>query len=311
MRTKFLYILILLYTIILNGCGGDLKGKPIPPSPELSGFYVSSETKEWEKDDKLKIEVLSIFPKGNGELSFERKIIVRLSFIASDDREEWRIRSGGIVTSQNEIVLQESLYQEFHVLHMGARESDPKEWKLSEMGAAGKVREVGNVTSSGNLWGEIAPDGKSFKFSKRIFYKIGEPFLGRITTNVNQKKSTIDNEIAGAVFYKAGKKAAGRIIAIFSKTDFIKPGMIFLVGKDKIPCKLIEVFQHSGSLEPVDTIKELTVSAGEPVLLQGNVDKKAINKRATADELIRKLKSDPNVSKEELIREIEKLKNEK
>lgn len=85
--------------------------------------------------------------------------------------------------------------------------------------------------------------------------------------------------------------------------------MIFLVGKDQVPCKIVEIHQHSGILEPVENGKILSVSVGDPVILKGDIDTKAINKRATADELIRKLKSDPNVSKEELIREIEKLKN--
>lgn len=311
MKERIVYILILL-CISVYGCGGSLRGKPIPPNPDLSGFYVSSESKDWEKDGKLKIEVLSIFPKANGELTFERKIIVRLSFLASDDREEWRIRSGGLVTGENELVLQESSYQEFHLLHMGASEFDPKEWKLREMGSPGKVRDVGNVTSSGNLWGEISPDGRSIKISKRIFTKMGDSFQGRITTTTaDKKKITIDNETAGTVFYRAGKKADERIVAVFSKTDLIKPGMIFLVGPDQIPCKLVEVFQQEGTLEAVDPKKNPVVAVGDPVLLQGTVDRKAVNKRATADELIRKLKSDPKVSKEELIREIEKLKNER
>lgn len=87
--------------------------------------------------------------------------------------------------------------------------------------------------------------------------------------------------------------------------------MIFFVGKDQIPCKIVEIFQQSGILEPVDGKKNLQVSVGDPVILKGNVDKKAINKRAAADELIQKIKSDPNVNKEELIREIEKLKRER
>ncbi|RHX86943.1 LIC12353 family lipoprotein [Leptospira stimsonii] len=310
MKFTYIHILILLYTFSFIGCVGNLKGKPTPPDPNLSGLYLSSETSEWDKDGKLKIEVLSIFPKSNGELAFERKTIVRLSFVASDNREEWRIRSGGVLTSQNEILLQESLYQEYHVLHMGARESDPKKWKLNEMGAPAKVREVGNVTSSGNLLGEMSPDGRELKFSKSIYRKIGNAFLGRITTTVNQKKLTLDNEISGVVFYRGGENVEDRIVAVFSKTDFIRPGMTFLVGNEKVPCKVIEVFQQSATLEPVSK-KNLSVVIGDPVLLEGNVDYKAINKRATADELIRKLKSDPNVSKEELIREIEKLKNER
>ncbi|AXR68374.1 LIC12353 family lipoprotein [Leptospira mayottensis] len=309
MRIKIGYILILLYSILFIGCGKNLRGKPTPPNPDLAGFYLSSETAEWTKDGKMKIEVLSIFPKSNGDLSFERKTIVRLSFITSDNREEWRIRTGGVVTSENEILLQEALYQEFHQPHMGARESDPKRWKLSEMGAASKVREIGNVTLSGNLLGEISPDNKTLKFSKITFTKIGDSFQGRITTHVNQKSITIDNEIAGVVFYKAAVSTAEQIVSVFSRSELIKPGMIFLVGKDQVPCKIVEVFQHSGVLEPVENGKILSVSVGDPVILKGNIDTKAINKRATADELIRKLKSDPNVSKEELIREIEKLKN--
>ncbi|MBM9577068.1 hypothetical protein JWG45_07860 [Leptospira sp. 201903070] len=310
MKIKIHYILILLYTFLFINCIGNLKGKPTPSDPNLSGLYLSSETDAWSKDGKLKIEILSIFPKANGDLAFERKTIVRLSFFASDNREEWRIRSGGVVTSQNEILLQEFLYQEYHVLHMGARESDPKKWKLNEMGAPAKVREVGNVTSSGNLLGEISPDGRELKFSKAIYRKIGNAFLGRITTNVNQKKITLDNEIAGVVFYKGGENVEDRIVGIFSKTDFIRPGMVFFVGKEKAPCKVIEVFQQSATLEPISK-KNLSVFIGDPILLEGTVDIKAFNKRATADELIHKLKSDPNVSKEELIREIEKLKNEK
>ncbi|PJZ55726.1 LIC12353 family lipoprotein [Leptospira barantonii] len=310
MNTKIGYILILLYTFAFVQCGGNLRGKPIPANPDLAGFYLSSESGEWAKDDKMKLEVLSVFPKANGDLAFEKKVIVRLSFLASEDREEWRIRTGGIVTSENEILLQESLYQEFHQLHMGKRQSDPRLWKLSEMGAASKVREVGNVTASGNLLGEISPDGRTLKFSKATFTKIGEPFQGRITTNVNQKNVTIDNEIAGVVFYKIPGETE-KIVSVFSKTELIKPGMIFLVGKDQIPYKIVEVFQQSGTLEPIDGKKILPVSVGDSVVLKGTIDRKAINKRATADELIRKLKSDPNVSKEELIREIEKLKNEK
>ncbi|MBM9499047.1 hypothetical protein JWG44_02110 [Leptospira sp. 201903071] len=310
MKIKTYYILILSYTFLSINCVGNLKGKPTPPDPNLSGLYLSSETNEWNRDGKLKIEILSIFPKANGDLAFERKTIVRLSFLASDNREEWRIRSGGVVTSQNEILLQEFLYQEFHILHMGERESDPKKWKLNEMGAPAKVREVGNVTSSGNLLGEISPDGKELKFSKAIYRKIGNAFLGRITTGVNQKKITLDNEIMGVVFYKGGDNVEDRIVAVFSKTDFIRPGMIFLVGKEKVPCKTVEVFQQSATLEPVSK-KNLSVVIGDPVLLDGSVDIKAISKRATADDLIHKLKSDPNVSKEELIREIEKLKNER
>ncbi|TGL79096.1 LIC12353 family lipoprotein [Leptospira yasudae] len=311
MNHKIGYILILLYSILSIGCGGNLRGKPIPPNPDLAGFYISSESAEWAKNDKMRIEVLSIFPKANGDLSFERKVIVRLSFIASDNREEWRIRTGGVVTSDTEILLQESLYQEYHQLHMGARESDPTKWKLSEMGAASKVREVGNVTASGNLLGEFAPDGKSLKFGKNVFTKIGEPFQGRITTTVNQKNVTVDNEIAGVVFYKSSATSDEKIVAVFSKTELIKVGMIFLVGKDQVPYKVSEVFQQSCVLEPVDVKKIAVFSVGSPVLLKGTIDRKAVNKRATADELIRKLKSDPNVSKEELIREIEKLKNER
>ncbi|MCH1912060.1 hypothetical protein L9Z41_08730 [Leptospira noguchii] len=304
---KIKYILILLYTIVLIGCGKNLKGKPISPNPNLAGFYISSETQKWAQDDKMKIEVLSIFPKSNGELYFERKTIVRLSFIASENREEWRIRTGGVVTGENEILLQESLYQEFHQPHLGTRESDPKLWKLNEMGVASKVREVGNVTLSGSILGEISPDGRTLNFSNILFTKIGDSFQGRITTNVNQKNVIIDNEIAGAVFYKTKEG----VVSIFSKTETIKPGMIFFVGKDQIPCKIVEIFQQSGILEPIDGKKNLQVSVGDPVILKGNVDKKAINKRTAADELIQKIKSDPNVNKEELIREIEKLKSEK
>ncbi|EMJ95142.1 LIC12353 family lipoprotein [Leptospira alstonii] len=311
MKTKIKYILILLYSVSFIDCGGNLRGKPIPPNPDLAGFYLSSETTQWAKDDKIKIEVLSIFPKSNGDLSFERKTIVRLSFIASENREEWKIRTGGIVTSENEILLQESLYQEFHQPHMGARESDPKRWKLSEMGVASKVREVGNAALSGSILGEISPDGRTLKFSKMTFTKVGDSFQGRISTNVNQKNVTIDNEIAGVVFYERTEGDTGQIVSVFSKTEPLKPGMIFFVGQEQVPCKVVEVFQQSAVLEPFDGKKNLSVSAGDPVILKGNVDKKAVNKRATADELIRKLKSDPNVSKDELIREIEKLKNER
>ncbi|MDI7229355.1 hypothetical protein QMM87_11835 [Leptospira santarosai] len=311
MGIKIGYILILLYSISFIDCGKSLRGKPTPPNPDLAGLYLSSETAEWTRNGKMKIEVLSIFPKSNGTFSFERKTIVRLSFITSDNREEWRIRTGGVVTSENEILLQETLYQEFHQSHMGLRESDPKRWKLSEMGPPSKVREVGNVTLSGNLLGEISPDGKTLKFSKTTFTKVGGSFQGRITTHVNRKSVTIDNEIAGVVFYKAAVSSAEQVVSVFSRSELIEPGMIFFVGKDQVPCKIVEIFQHSGVLEPVENGKILSVSAGDPVILKGNVDSKAINKRATADELIRKLKSDPNVNKEELIREIEKLKNVK
>ncbi|EMY77162.1 hypothetical protein LEP1GSC060_1981 [Leptospira weilii serovar Ranarum str. ICFT] len=311
METRIKYILILLYSVLFIDCGANLRGKPIPPNPDLAGFYLSSETTQWAKSDKMKIETLSIFPKSNGDLSFERKTIVRLSFIASENREEWRIRTGGIVTSENEILLQESLYQEFHQPHMGARESDPKRWKLSEMGAASKVREVGNAALSASILGEISPDGRTLKFSNMTFTKIGDSFQGRISTQVNQKNVMIDNEIAGVVFYERTEDGTGQIVSVFSKTEPIKPGMTFFVGKNQVPCKVVEVFQQSVVLEPFDGKKILSVSVGDPVILKGNVDKKAVNKRATADELIRKLKSDPNINKEELIREIEKLKNER
>lgn len=50
--------------------------------------------------------------------------------------------------------------------------------------------------------------------------------------------------------------------------------MIFFVGKDQIPCKIVEIFQQSGILEPIDGKKNFQVSAGDPVILKGNVDKK-------------------------------------
>ncbi|TGK00175.1 hypothetical protein EHQ53_10320 [Leptospira langatensis] len=308
-------VFLLLCSLCLD-CSDSLKGKPTPAIPELAGFYVSERSRDWLKENKLKIQALWIRRSANGEMEFMNKSITRLQFSVSDNREELKTRTGKVLTSGREILLLESIYREYHRQYSGKNNPDAKDWDLRSFGPFAKVKEVSNLIGEGTgRGGQLAPDNNSIRFSNgETYYRIGGPLLGRISVNVNKTKRVIDNETAGVIFFplsptafpeETGKQS---YLAFFSTTESLSPGMPLRIGDYSGSIK--EVFDHlcvvDLSIKPGTQAPSLTYLT--PMVLDGQVDLKTISHKESTEELIRRLKQDPNVSKEELIRELEKLK---
>ncbi|TGK04934.1 hypothetical protein EHO59_08790 [Leptospira semungkisensis] len=306
---------LILFGLCLD-CSDSLKGKPTPAIPELAGFYVSEKSRDWLKDNKLKIQALWIRRTTNGEMEFMNKTITRLQFSVSDNREELKTRTGKVLTSGREVVLLESLYREYHRQYSGKNNPDAKDWDLRSFGPFAKMKEVSNLIGEGSGRGaKLADDNNSLVFSNgETYYRIGGPLLGRISINVNKYKRVIDNEVAGVVFFPLSTTAFPEengkqsYLAFFSTTESLSPGMPLRIGDYSGSIK--EVFEHLCVVDlPVKTGAQApSLAYLTPMILDGQVDLKTVSHKETTEELIRRLKQDPNVSKEELIRELEKLK---
>lgn len=318
MFRRYLVLLSSLITssILFIECGDSLKGKPTPATPDIAGFYISEKSKDWLKDDRLKIQAIWIRRTAKGELEFFNKTLTRLQFSVSDNREELKVRTGKVQTSNRELLFFESLYKEYHRIYSGKNTSDPKNWDLRAFSPFQKVREVPQLIGEGSgKSAEISEDYRTIEFSNGDKYlKVGGPLFGRVATMVGKTKKVIDNEVAGVLFYPVSSEAfpqeAGKIpyLGFFSTTDGLVSGTSIRIGD--YPGVVKEVFAHVAVVDLV--VKPGTTKSDlpslTPLVLEGNVDLKAASNKETTDELIRRLKQDPNVSKEELIRELEKIK---
>lgn len=303
--------------IFLSSCSDQLRGKPTPAIPEIAGLYLNEKSAAWAKDNKLKIQMLWIRRTAQGELEFVNETLTRLQFSMSENREEMKLRSGKIITSGHELLFFESMYKELQRLYSGKNTSDPKNWDVKSFGPFIKVKEVGHLLTEGSgRSAEISENMNSIRFSNgEVYNRIGMPLLGRISISTPKYKKVIDNDVAGVVYYHLppstypSKDGKEYITAFFSSTDNLSNEMPVLVGD--VSGSIAEVFEYVAIIElrPKPGSKEISVPpALSPILLTGTVDKKAISQKEGTEELIRRLKQDPTVSKEELIRELERLK---
>ncbi len=310
------FVSFLFFLSFFSGCGDSLKGKPTPAIPELAGFYVSEKSKDWLKDDKLKVQAIWIRRTAKGEMEFYNKTLARLQFSVSDNREELKIRSGKIQTSDHELLFFETVYKEFHRAYSGKNTANSKDWDLRSFGPFVKVKEIGYLIGEGSgRSAKLSEDNRSIVFSNGEKYnKVGGPLFGRISTTVGKFKKTIDNEIAGIVFYPLSSDAfpqeVGKhpYLAFFSTTEGLSVGTSLRIGD--YPGSVKEVFDHVAVVDviPKTGVQVSVLSSLTPLVLEGVVDQKSASQKESAEELIRRLKQDPNLSKEELIRELEKLK---
>ncbi|WP_367898565.1 hypothetical protein AB3N61_04380 [Leptospira sp. WS58.C1] len=316
-RFKITVPLLLLFGILIN-CGDSLKGKPTPAIPELAGFYVNERSKEWFEKGKIKIQTLWIRRTAKGEMEFTHEILTRLQFSISENREELKVKSGKLQTSDRELLFFETLSKEFHRNYHGQNTEDPKKWAVRAFGPFVKVKEFGKLIGEGSgRSAELSQDKNSIVFSNGdVYRRIGNPLLGRISLNLGKFRKTIDNEVAGVVLFpldaEAFPQTEGKqnFFAFFSTTDPLTAGTPIKIAE--YPGQVQEVFEHVAVVELNKTKPGLTapkVQNFSSIILDGVVDSKTISQKESADELIRRLKQDPNVSKEELIRELEKIKN--
>ncbi|EPG68204.1 LIC12353 family lipoprotein [Leptospira wolffii] len=315
-KSIFRLVSIPLTLLLLLDCGASLKGKPTPAIPELAGFYINSKSQDWLKDEKLKIQALWIRRTARGEMEFFNKTLTRLQFSVSENREELKVRSGKIQTSNRELLFVENLYKEYHRMYSGKNTSDAKNWDLRAFSPFGKVKEVASFIGEGSSRsGELSEDNRTIVFSNGEKYvKVGGPLIGRISTTVGKLKKAIDNEVAGVLFFPLSSEAfpqeAGKFpyLAFFSTTDGMSSGTVLRIGD--YPGQAKEVFDHVAVVDviPKAGTQVAPLESLTPVILDGTVDLKSVSQKETTEELIRRLKQDPNLSKEELIRELEKLK---
>ncbi|WP_243393326.1 LIC12353 family lipoprotein [Leptospira perolatii] len=299
-----------------------MKGKQTPAIPEIAGFYISEKTKDWQKENKLKLQTLFIQRNGKGELDFTFQTLTRLQFAVSDNREELKLRLGKIYTSDRELLFVEAFYKEFHRLFHGKTTEKITDWSLRDFSPFVKVREVGSLfeTNSGRS-AEISQDLNTIKFSDgEVYVRIGQPLLGRITVQVSKFKKTIDNQSAGILFYplSPGVYSANLEknfwVGFFSKTDDLTVDMLAVTPNNQ--WKIAEIFENLVILEQLPNPQNRQKPQAEssppvplsPILLAGSIDLKAVTHKSGTEELIERLKNDPNLSKEQLIRELEKLK---
>lgn len=305
------FLCILLFS---NSCGDRLRGKPTPPIPEIAGFYVSDQSHIWSKENRLKIQTLWIRKNAREELEFVNKTLVRLQFRLSENREEIKLRSGKLVTSGHELLFFESIFKELNRLYSGKNTSDPKHWDVKSFGPFVKVKEVGHIlTDASGRSAEISANMNVIRFSDGESYRrIGSPLIGRINVNTGKSRKSFDNETAGVLFYELspemypGKEGRKYVLGFFSTTDDLSVDMPVTVGN--VPGTVAEIFEHLAVVE-IQPKSGASPSPLDPIRLVGSVDQKAASQKQGAEELIRRLKQDPNVSKEELIRELEKIKN--
>ncbi|TGL64674.1 LIC12353 family lipoprotein [Leptospira sarikeiensis] len=314
---KITALLLFLTHSFLN-CGDSLKGKPTPAIPELAGLYVNEKSKEWANKGNIKIQTIWIRRTAKGEMEFFSKMFTRLQFSLSDNREELKIKSGKLQTSDREILFFETITKEFHRNYNGKNTPDPKNWDVRSFGPFIKVKDFGKLLGEGSgKSAEFSSDKNSIVFSNgEVYRRVGNPLFGRIALNVGKLKRTIDNEVAGTVLYSLGPESFPQtegkqnFLVFFSTTDGLVSGTPVKIGD--YPGQVVEVFEHLAVVELNKTKPGLTppaISPLTPVTLDGIVDSKTISQKESAEELIRRLKQDPNVSKEELIQELEKLKN--
>ncbi|TGM95944.1 LIC12353 family lipoprotein [Leptospira dzoumogneensis] len=316
-RFKINVILLTLFGILIN-CGDGLRGKPTPAIPELAGFYVNERSKEWFENGKIKIQTLWIRRTAKGEMEFSHQILIRLQFSLSENREELKVKSGKLLTSDRELLFFETNGKEFHRNYHGQNTKDPKSWAIRSFGPFMKVKDFNKLIGEGTgRSAELAQDKNSIVFSNGdVYRRIGNPLLGRISINLGKFKKTIDNEAAGVILFpldaEAFPQTEGKqnFFALFSTTDNVAAGTPIKISE--FPGQVQEVFEHVAVVELNKMrpgIAAPSIQNFSSVILDGVVDTKTFSQKESTDELIRRLKQDPNVSKEELIRELEKLKS--
>ncbi|WP_108928019.1 LIC12353 family lipoprotein [Leptospira johnsonii] len=310
-------VLLLTVFAIIGNCGDGLRGKPTQAIPELAGFYVNEKSKEWFDKGKIKIQTLWIRRTAKGEMEFSGETLTRLQFSISENREELKVKSGKIQTSDRELLFFETIAREFHRNYHGKNTEDPKSWEVRSFGPFIKVKEFGKLLGEGTgRSAEFSQDKNSIVFSNGdVYRRIGNPLLGRISINLGKFKKTIDNEVAGVILFpldaQAFPQTEGKqnFFALFSTTDTLAVGTPIKIAE--FPGQVQEVFENVAVVELNKTkpgIAAPKIQNFSSIILDGVVDSKTISQKESTDELIRRLKQDPNVSKEELIRELEKLK---
>ncbi|GBF38311.1 hypothetical protein LPTSP1_13020 [Leptospira johnsonii] len=250
-------------------------------------------------------------------MEFSGETLTRLQFSISENREELKVKSGKIQTSDRELLFFETIAREFHRNYHGKNTEDPKSWEVRSFGPFIKVKEFGKLLGEGTgRSAEFSQDKNSIVFSNGdVYRRIGNPLLGRISINLGKFKKTIDNEVAGVILFpldaQAFPQTEGKqnFFALFSTTDTLAVGTPIKIAE--FPGQVQEVFENVAVVELNKTkpgIAAPKIQNFSSIILDGVVDSKTISQKESTDELIRRLKQDPNVSKEELIRELEKLK---
>lgn len=287
-------------------CAPNLKGKPTPHKPEFTGLYVYTGDLN-EKEDILKLRILVVFENSKNELEYYFKTFTRLSFHVSDNREEIITRRGFVLTSGHEMLFRENNMEEEQKLYFGPKESDPRNWTALNMGPRARVRLIDKEPPSGyDKLAEISQDFTEIHFQNEKYKKIGSPFIGTIQLTHGKNKFKLRNNIAGTIYYVS--KATGEIAAVISNPNDLEVGMKMeiVTAAEKLIASIESRNEEMIFLKPD---KSVAIKKLDSVFPVGIVDIKAnMKKNVDPDELIRRLKTNKSLSKEELIRELENMK---
>ncbi|MCE9501669.1 MAG: hypothetical protein K8R21_14390, partial [Leptospira sp.] len=228
-QIKFIFIL----TFFAN-CFASLKGPITPPKPEFTGLYILKDSKRLNSKTEIqKLKFLVITENSRSQLEYYFRMIKRMAFVVSDDREEIQTRKGFVLSSDRELLFQESLMEEWQNLYRGKKEKDPRLWDQKNLGPKVRTNYSEKEPPSGyDRSAEISPDGKMISFRNEIFEKVGAPFTGSIRLRKSNKEETVENSILGIVYNVLPD--SGIVTAVISNTVNLEKGMkMFVYSKNK------------------------------------------------------------------------------